>query len=341
MDRPLSLPKPVRLALALGLVALLLGLVGLALWFFTQLSPTGANKVTVEIKPGTIRGVLITQLQRDGLIRSPLVFAWVLDVMNALPVRAGYYDLSGTMDMPTLARTLRQGGRPRIKTITVPEGFRLADIVARLVGNGLGNAAALNAAFSQPTWPEWLKGTSNLEGFLFPATYQFSPEATPTMIRAAMLRRFIAELTPERQRILTARSISIYQWVTLASMVQAEAGNELEMPVIAGVFLNRLDDRMRLQSDPTVAYGLGKRLNQLDRNAGDFANDTPYNSYLRYGLPPTPINNPGSAALAAVLDPQRQNKQGERWLYFLHGRNGTFYPNTNFNDHMRDNAGAR
>jgi UPF0755 protein len=118
--------------------------------------------------------------------------------------------------------------------------------------------------------------------------------------------------------------------------VQVEAGNTQEMPLIAGIFLNRLEIGMPLQSDPTIAYGLNKKLPELNRRAGDFENDTPYNSYTRRGLPPTPIANPGSAALEAVLNADRDAPDGKPWLYFVHGLKGEFRPNTNFQSHLRD-----
>ena len=132
--------------------------------------------------------------------------------------------------------------------------------------------------------------------------------------------------------------LSLHEWVILASIVQAEAGNDEEMPIIAGVFFNRLEQGMRLQSDPTVAYGLNKAMTELDASAGDFTEiaDHPWNTYTRTGLPKGPISNPGSAALQAVLNPKRQNEAGKDYFYFLHSRDGDFYPNINHADHQRD-----
>jgi UPF0755 protein len=121
--------------------------------------------------------------------------------------------------------------------------------------------------------------------------------------------------------------------------VQAEAANTSEMPIITGVFLNRLDDGMLLQSDPTVAYGLGKDLPELDVNAGDFQQENVWNTYTRPGLPETPINNPGREALQAVFEPVRENEEGEKYFYFLHGTDEgqpIFRPNLTLEDHERD-----
>ena len=127
----------------------------------------------------------------------------------------------------------------------------------------------------------------------------------------------------------------------LPGMVQAEAANDAEMPVIAGVFLNRLRDDIPLGSDPTVAYGLGKDLPELDRSAGDFTRDTPYSTYTRKGLPAGPINNPGQAALLAVLNPERKLADGRDAVYFLHGLDGKIYVNHDYAAHLRDIARYR
>lgn len=150
-----------------------------------------------------------------------------------------------------------------------------------------------------------------------------------------MLRRFAQELSPSVRALLAERGLAVHQWVTLASIVQQEAGSEEEMPYIAGVFLNRLARGMPLQADPTVAYALGKPLPELSRRAGDFAVDSPYNTYRYRGLPPGPIGNPGRKALLAVLNPVRQDERGRPYLYFFHAR-GRLFLNAEFEAHLRD-----
>jgi UPF0755 protein len=151
-----------------------------------------------------------------------------------------------------------------------------------------------------------------------------------------MLERFEAELTPETRTRLEQLDWTVHEWTTFASMIQSEAGDSSEMTIIAGVFRNRLDEGWRLESDPTVAYGLGKDLPELDFPAGDFSVDHPWNTYMHTGLPPTPISNPGSDALAAVFVPTRQNEDGQDYFFFLHAPDGTFRPNLNLQDHERD-----
>jgi UPF0755 protein len=156
----------------------------------------------------------------------------------------------------------------------------------------------------------------------------------------ALVDRFEREATDETLAEVGTLGLDLHGWVTLASMVQAEAGGADEMPIIAGVFLNRLDLGMPLQSDPTVAYGLGKELPELDRSAGDFESDHPWNTYTRPALPAGPIGNPGAEALRAVLNAQRSDEAGRRWLYFMHGVDGAgaavFRPNVTFEAHLRD-----
>jgi UPF0755 protein len=253
----------------------------------------------------------------------------------------GLYDLDPAMTAQQIALTLSQGGRPRTVNVIVPEGFRMKDIAQSLASVGLADEASWLALFETPNEvrPEYLDADQPLEGFLFPATYEIPVRSTAEDIVKMFLERFSQELTPEVQTKLTELGWTVSGWVTLASMVQAEAANSSEMPIIAGVFLNRLDQGMPLQSDPTVAYGLGKNLPELDANAGDFQQDHAWNTYTRTGLPATPINNPGHDALQAVLSPQRFNEEGQAYFYFLHGTDEgqpVFRPNLTFEDHARD-----
>lgn len=304
--------------------------------------PTNAKKQTLEVKQGMSIGSIATSLERQGLIRNATAFRLIAQYVGTdRRIREGYYDLSGQQNALEIARVLGKPGRPRQITVAIPEGWRLSEIVARVAATNLTSNAELETAFRQTNLLPYSKGAPSLEGFLFPATYQFRPEDTAQNIARAMTARFSREVTPNRLAVLEKLKLSVYQWVTLASIVQAEAGNAGEMPVIAGVFLNRLELGMPLQSDPTIAYGLGKRLPQLSRKAGDFESDSPFNTYKVRGLTPTPIANPGSQALESVLNAQRTNNKGVQWLYFLHGKKGEFKPNTNFADHQRDNAKFR
>ena len=349
-------PEPVELApkrpglrgwvrgLLVG-VLLVVGVVALGVrWVERQLQPvaeTGAvqdKAQTFEVAPGWGAAQVAGALEDAGLVRNARVFSVYLRLENLdRSVGEGLYTLSPSLSVPQLARRLARGGQPRITAVVIPEGFRTTQVVSRLktelgvdIGPLVKRPGALRPAFVP-------KGTG-LEGYLFPARYDFPVGSSAQDIVQQMLRRFERELTPSVRQNLKTLGLSVEAWVTLASMVQAEAGSYAEMPVIAGVFLNRLDRGMLLQSDPTVAYGLGKRLPDLDAVAGDLKQDTPWNTYTRAGLPRTPIGNPGARALQVIFQAQRTNAQGQPYLYFLHAPGGEFRPNLTLEGHNRDVA---
>ena len=332
-------PWHIFLSVIVGLVVIALAGVGYA---WQQLSPTGVAKTVIEVKPGMGLGAIASALESAKLVRSADLFRLAARLAGAdREVKEGYYDLDGSLGAVDIARKLSEGGRPRVVKVTIPEGWRYDEIAQRLEETKFGSRDAYLKLFATTALEPNAASAKNLEGFLFPATYEFRPEDTPEAITKTLLARFDREATPTRLERLRALKLSVFQWVTLASIVQVEAGNTEEMPVIAGVFLNRLDDGMPLGSDPTVAYGLGKKLPELSRPDGDFEKDTPYNTYTRQGLPVGPISNPGAAALESVLSAQRTAPSGKRWLYFLHGLKGEFRPNTDFQAHLRDTAKFR
>ncbi len=310
------------------------------------LSPPSATPrvVEFEVLPGWGGNRVATELADAGLVRSPRVFAAYLRLRDLdHSVGEGLYDLSPTMSSAEIAARLVEGGRPRVVNIAVPEGWRAANVVERLVANEVSTTDELNSVVTGPegvmTIP-FLPPGRPLEGFLFPAVYEVPLHASADEALGLMVQRFRQELADiDPAAALEELGLSVYDWVTLASMVQAEAASDEEMPIIAGVFANRLELGMLLQSDPTVAYGLGKQLPELSAVAGDLQVDTEWNTYTRPGLPFTPIGNPGREALLAVLSPQRYTEDGTLYLYFLHGTDGgvpVFRPNTNLPAHNRD-----
>ncbi len=310
---------------------------------FTLSAPSATPRQTeFEVLPGWGGAQVAQELEEAGLVRSALAFRFYLQLTDTdRSLGEGLYDLSPSMSASEVAAALEAGGRPRTVSIVVPEGWRASDVVRRLAANGIGSESELEAVIEGPAElaPAYLPAEASLEGYLFPATYEVPVRSEPEDVVRTMVERFEAELTGEVVDALEERSLTVHEWVTLASIVQSEAASHEEMPIIAGVFLNRLDEGMLLQSDPTVAYGLGKPMPELSALAGDLRRDTPWNTYTRPGLPASPISNPGSDALRAVLEPVRVNEDGVPWLYFLHGTDGgipVFRPNTNLAAHERD-----
>ncbi len=345
-ERSAAPTRPGRRRRLLGVAVAVLAIAALAggLWVRDQLAApaTRGAEVGFEVEPGWAGARVALELERAGLVKNARVFRYYLQVTGLdRSVGEGLYDLAPTMPAPEIAEALAEGGRPRTVRVVVPEGFRLREVVARLAAAGFGDADALDALTSDPTalGIPFAPEDATAEGYLFPASYDWPVDTTANQALTAMTDRFLDELTEGVRAQLDAAGFRVHEWVTLASMVQAEAADATEMGVIAGVFRNRLDIGMPLQSDPTVAYGLGKRLPELDRSAGDFANDHPWNTYTRPGLPLGPIGNPGHDALHAVLEPERRSPSGALWLYFLHGRDGddaVFRVNTTLDAHTRD-----
>ncbi len=324
-------------------LATLLERTGLLRFYMKQqlapVSPT-STPTEFEVIPGWGATQVANALEQAGLIRNARMFAFYVRGQNLdRNIGEGLYDLDPAMGSTEIASLLNKGGRPRVIKVIIPEGFRMKDIAKTLASANVADERTFLELFQKGERPSFIAANKPLEGYLFPASYEIPVKSTPEEVVQFFLKRFKQELTPEVEAALKERGWTVPGWVTLASVVQAEAANTAEMPVIAGVFLNRLEEGMPLQSDPTVAYGLGKDLPELDRSAGDFEADNEWNTYTRSGLPTTPINNPGLEALQAVLNAKRENEDGEKYFYFLHGTdNGqpVFKPNINFEDHLRD-----
>jgi UPF0755 protein len=326
------------------LAVLLVTLLALGLLVYWALSPVSDSSLLVEfeVQPGWGASRVAQELEREGLVRNSLLFSVYLRVRGLdRSIGEGLYDLDRASSAADLAAALERGGRPRVAQVLLPEGMRAGELAKRLEAAGLGLAERYTALIGEPgeLRPQYLPVDATLEGYLFPASYEIPYAEEPQAVLSRMLKRFERELDEEVRAQLQALDMRVHEWVTLASIVQAEAGSDDEMQVIAGVFLNRLDLGMALQSDPTVAYGLGKSLPELDPLAGDIRKDHPWNTYTRPGLPRGPISNPGRAALRAVLAPQRRDERGRQYLYFLHGMAGgepVFRPNTGLDGHNRD-----
>ena len=284
---------------ALGaLVALALFLLWSADAFFGESGFTGPPFL-LTVSHGTPFRTVVKALARRGVITKPeTVILWgdLLGLSRA--IREGDYEISGE-DRPVKILWNLVAGQRYYRKLTVPEGFTVSQVAARMARLGIGTVDQDLALMSDANFLQQLHVPSiSLEGYLFPNTYYFSRGTSPREVLSMMVSRFWHVMTPTWQSQSAVQGLTLPQAVTLASIVQKEAGTSGDMPLVAGVFLNRLRNGMKLQSDPTVLYVLP---GHHHLTASDLKIDSPYNTYLREGLPPTPIANPGAQALHAVL----------------------------------------
>ncbi|OGZ38605.1 MAG: hypothetical protein A3E90_01480 [Candidatus Portnoybacteria bacterium RIFCSPHIGHO2_12_FULL_40_11] len=272
-------------------------------------------------------------LEKEGLINQDYWFKfYVLGKGWAGRLQAGEYVLSPSMSILEIAENLAEGKTISDISITIPEGFTLKQIDSRLTQVGLIDKGGLlnfnqkeflilNSQFS----------ISNLEGFLFPDTYKFRKDNSLEEIIRKILNNFDKKLSEDLRAEIQKQRKNIFEIITLASIVQNEALTNEEMPVIAGVFSNRLTIGLPLQSDATINYITGKNLRQP--SIKDTEVNSLYNTYLHKGLPPGPISNPGLDAIKAAIYPQKTD-----YFYFLHPLNGPTVFSKTLKEHNSNKA---
>jgi UPF0755 protein len=303
------------------LLALLLSVVSLALVYRETEQPLRAGQppVVVDVQPGMGAAEIAREMERLGLVRHPLLFqGYVRWRGSAGRLRAGQYTVPGGKTLRDVVERMEKGDADRL-AVTFPEGYSIDDMAALMPSIGLKAADFKSAAADAKPIQDLDADAPDLEGYLFPDTYDVRRDGTAARaLVQRMLQRFRSVIKPELPR-LAASGLSLRKLVTLASLVELETAVPSERPRVAAVFLNRLKKGMLLQTDPTVIYAL-KKGGRYDGNIRkkDLDIDSPYNTYRFAGLPPGPIASPGKGALLAVLEPA-QTKD----LYFVSRNDGT------------------
>ncbi len=273
--------------------------------------PVYINKKTIEIPYGTSTLKLIDMLYEEGLLRSRLSFI-IIHALVKSKLEAGEYEFDGYVSPFDVYEKISKGIH-KLHRVVVTEGSDIYDIARILEKEGVCSAKDfLKYATSEDTAKSYGINSPTMEGFLFPDTYFFSKNTHPLKVIDTMYRNFLEKTLKLRQKVVEEGK-SIEEWVIIASMIEKETFLDREKPLISAVIHNRLKKRMRLQIDPTVIYALkrnGKWKGRLTKD--DLSIDDPYNTYIYFGLPPTPIANPGIESLKAALYPAKV-----KYLYFV------------------------
>lgn len=295
------------------------------LFFGYQLlkTPVSNDKTEVifEVAPGETVTSVANDLQAKNLVRNASIFLFYSRFTNqSSKVKVGEYSLNKSMTPDEILGVL-VSGKSIARTLTVVEGLTIFDIGTIFEKSGIGTRQEFFALIQDKAFIKSLLGEelNSLEGYLFPETYKFTKFETMKSIVSQMVRRFLfvwKEIEPLAKPLNWSRN----QVVTFASIVEKETGAAADRAIVSSVFHNRLDKKMRLQTDPTVLYGMAVKLGFMPNNITkiDLMTPTPYNSYTTPGLPPTPISNPGKESLIAAVKPV-----SSKYLYFVSRNDGT------------------
>ena len=305
-------------------------------WFYSDLLkyanvPTnpGAKLVTFEVGQGEGFGTVTQNLHARGLFDHPDKFKLLARFKGYdKKIRAGEYELSAAMAPREILEKL-VSGKVRLYRLTIPEGYTLRQIAAAVEKAGLCPEPEFSrAAIAPAEMAAAGVAAHSLEGYLYPDTYLFPRGVTGLEIVRAMTTRFKRVFKPEWETRAAELKMSVHEIVTLASIIEKETGAAFERPLISSVFHNRLKKKMRLETDPTVIYGIPNFNGNLTRK--DLTTPTAYNTYVIKGLPPGPIASPGAKALEAALYPAET-----KYLFFVSKKDTTHQFSTNIKDHNK------
>lgn len=327
-----SLPLPSTKWLAGGLLGVILCLGGAFFVFSGCAGVQGdGHPVYVKIKPGMNAKDIGALLTEHGVVQNPYVF-WLTAKYKGCEAafHAGNYALRTNMPMDAVLETLLSGAVEQAK-FTIPEGFGVKDIAKRLAKEGLADEKEfLRLAKNFSPYGYMIanpQATYRAEGFLFPDTYTIDPDLTEEQIMLIMAENFDTRLTADMRNKAKEKNLSIYDLVTLASLVEKEVRYEEDLKPVAQVFLKRLEIGMPLQTDATLQYLMNAP--KEDVTYADTEMDSPYNTYQHMGLPPGPIASPGTAAINAVLEPADTD-----YLYFVADRQGHNHYSRTYDEHL-------
>lgn len=330
--------RTVKKGLIFGLVLFLFLIItfGAGLYYYGQpnnIEGNRDNKVILVVNKNETGNSITEQLYSKKLIKSKVFFKVALRLTGTMDkLQAGYFEFAPTSSIKTIITQLQKGQTRTVK-VTIPEGFTIQQIAKRLAKEKLTSEQEFLAEAKVFVPYLYMYGPTpeeyHVEGFLFPDTYYVPENYTAKQILAMMTKETNEKLTPEIREKIKAKGLSIYQFMTLASLVEREALFDKDRPIIAAVFEKRLKQGIPLQSCASVEYVLGARKKFLSLD--DIKIESPYNTYKYKGLPPGPISNPGIKSIKAVL-----NAPKTEYLYFVADKKGVHHFTKSYDDHLRE-----
>ena len=322
--------------IGITIVLLILLVVG---YIYIQIGPYNKNSkkdILVEIPNGATLTKVSSILEENKLIKNKVLFKVVSKFKeDNNGVKAGKYLLSQKysnseiLDILISGKTYNDG----IK-VTIPEGSTYKEVIKYLTNKKIGKVEVYEELINNPKefYDKYKfldeKDITTLEGFLYPDTYYFEKDMSEKDVISAMLKRFSEVYTPELKEKQKKMGLTLQQVINMASIIEKEAVKDVDRPKIAGVFYNRLEIGMPLQSDATIQYIFDERKHIVSYS--DLKIDSPYNSYLNKGLPPTPISNPGIKSIEAALDPEDND-----YLYFVATVDGGNNYSKTYDEHLK------
>ncbi len=277
--------------------------------------------IPVVIEEGSSISRIVKHLAADNVVQSELLlYAILLTQYTPSDIKASTYVFDQPYSTFQIAEKLANGDfTSNLVRLTHREGERVSEL-----------ALAVHEALPNITVEEFMNVALPYEGKLFPETYFIPPHFTATDVVATLNEKYEAFMIPRRGTI-AASNLTEDEVIILASILEREANDPESMGMVSGILQNRLEIDMPLQADASIEYVLDKPLGELVPE--DLELDSPYNTYLNRGLPPTPIGNPGGVAIDAVLEPTPSD-----YLFYITGNDGVFYYAVSYEDHRRNIA---
>lgn len=330
--------KFIRLLIIIFSVLAVISLAGYFYIYFQINFPLDKQSQTQEfiILPGQSAQEISQNLKDQNLIRNTLwfeIYLWLTDQRSQL--KAGTYHLSSHQNIPEIVAVLSLMPSPQPSTnVTLPEGFNVQQIAERLEKQEvidqnmfLQEIQAISKYQQDYDFLEGLLPDASLSGFLFPDTYDFYKNSEQELVVRKILDNFDQKLDEKLRQDIKAQSKTIFEIITMASIIEKEVISDQDRALVSGIFWQRLADEYPLESCATIAYVLG--LNKWRYSDLDLQVDSTYNTYKNKGLPPGPICNPGLSAIKAAIYPQKSD-----YYYFLSAPDGQTIFSKTHKEHM-------